>query len=151
MAEDRVAPAASPVTVLVAEVQDHSAGRPSLRESLIRFCVTGVASVCTDFAVLYGLHSGAGVSLTLATVLGLTAAVVVNYALNRNWTFQARASHGNTLGPYLLLVVVNLGTTLVIVRGLTHLGLYYLLSKGVAVVFNAILNFTSSRYWIFKH
>jgi putative flippase GtrA len=151
VAEDRVAPAASPVAVLVAEAQDHSANRPSLIASLIRFGVTGVASLGADFAVLYGLHKGAGVGLSLATVLGLVAAVIVNYTLNRNWTFQARAGHGDTLVRYALLVGVNVATTLVIVDGLTHAGLYFLWSKVVAVGVNATINFTTSRYWIFKH
>jgi putative flippase GtrA len=149
--EDRVAPAASPITVLVAEAHDHSANRPSLFGSLIRFGVTGVASISTDVLVLYSLHKGAGVSLSLATAVGIAAAVVVNYTLNRNWTFQAQASHGGTLPRYGLLVGINLLTTLIIVEGLTHLGLYFLLSKVVAIGFNALLNFTSSRYWIFKH
>ncbi|HVT21866.1 MAG TPA: GtrA family protein [Mycobacteriales bacterium] len=151
MAEDRVAPAASPVAVLVAESQDHTGGRPSFGQSLVRFCVTGVCSLGADFALLYGLHSGAGISLTAATVIGLTAAVLVNYTLNRNWSFQAKASHGATFAPYLFMVAVNFGSTLLIVRGLTHVGLYYLVSKLVAVATNAVLNFISARYWVFKH
>ncbi|HVS68670.1 MAG TPA: GtrA family protein [Mycobacteriales bacterium] len=151
MTDDRVAPAASPVAVLVAESQDHSAARPSLIASLIRFAVTGFASLGTDFAILYALYKGAGISLSLATIVGLAGAVVVNYTLNRNWTFQARASHGGTLPRYALLVGVNVVTTVVIVDGLTHAGLYFLWSKVVAVAVNATINFTSSRYWIFKH
>jgi putative flippase GtrA len=151
VADDRVAPAASPVAVLVAEAKDHTGVRPTLKESLLRFCVTGVFSLSADVGILYGLHSGAGVSLTIATVLGSVAAVIVNYVLNRNWTFQAQASHGSVLGPYLLMVGVNVGSTLLIVRGLTHLGLYYLVSKLVAVAFNAAVNFVSARYWVFKN
>ena len=146
-----MAPAASPVTVLVAEAIDHSASRPSLVESLVRFCVTGLLSVGTDFALLYGLHSGAGVALPVATVVGSSAALVVNYSLNRNWSFQAKASHGYTLIRYLILAGLNFGSTLLIVLGLTHLGLYYLLSKLVAVGVNAAINFLSARYWVFKH
>ncbi len=150
VSDDRVAPAASPVATLVAE--GHAGGqRPSLKESLVRFLVTGVCSLGADFAFLYGLHSGAGTSLTLATVVGSLAAVIVNYTLNRNWTFQATASHGSVVGPYLLMVAVNVGSTLLIVRGLTHLGLYYLVSKLVAVAVNAVLNFVSARYWVFKY
>jgi putative flippase GtrA len=150
MADDRVAPTASPVAVLVAEAQDHSGQRPSLRESLIRFCLTGVLSLGADFGVLYGLHSGAGVALSLSTVLGTLAAVIVNYTLNRNWTFQASAGHGYTLVRYMLMAGVNFGSTLLIVLWLSHLGLYYLVSKLVAVAVNAVINFVSARYWVFK-
>ena len=146
-----MAPAASPVTVLVAEVQDHSASRPSFTATLIRFGVTGVCSLGADFALLYGLHSGADVSLPVATILGAVAAVIVNYTLNRNWTFQARAGHGYTMVRYAVMVGVNFGSTLLIVLGLSHLGLYYLVSKLVAVAVNAGINFLSARYWVFRH
>ena len=148
--EDLVAPTASPVAVLVAEAHDHSATRPTLVESLIRFCVTGVLSVGTDFAVLFGLHSGVKLALPVATVGGSGAALVVNYSLNRNWSFQAKASHGYTLVRYLFLAALNFGSTLLIVLSLTHLGLYYLLSKLVAVAVNAGINFLTARFWVFK-
>jgi putative flippase GtrA len=151
MSDDRVAPAASPVAMLVAEANELAGVRPTLKESLLRFAVTGVCSLGADVGLLYGLHSGAGASLTVATILGSVAAVIVNYLLNRNWTFQAQASHGSVMGPYLLMVGVNVGSTLLIVRGLTHLGLYYLVSKLVAVAFNAAVNFVSARYWVFKN
>jgi putative flippase GtrA len=151
MADDRVAPATSPVAMLVAEAHDHSTARPTLRESLVRFCMTGVCSLGADFAFLYGLHSGAGVSLTIATIVGLAAAVAVNYTLNRNWSFQAKASHGSTFLPYMFMVTINVGSTLLIVRGLTHVGLYYLESKLVAVAFNTTINFAGARWWVFKN
>ncbi|HEX3705298.1 MAG TPA: GtrA family protein [Mycobacteriales bacterium] len=151
MTEDHVAPLASPVAELVAEAADRSAKRPTLFESLVRFCVTGVLSVATDFAFLFGLHSGANVSLPVATVVGSGAALVVNYSLNRNWSFQATASHGYTLVRYLFLAALNFGSTLLIVLGLTHLGLYYLISKLVAVAVNAGINFMTARFWVFKN
>ena len=81
---------------------------------------------------------------------GYAAAVAVNYSLNRNWTFQARAGHGTTMVRYTVMAGVNFGSTLLIVLGLSHLGLYYLASKLISVAVNAGSNFLSARYWIFK-
>ena len=136
--------------MLVAEAADHTTSRPTLFQSLVRFCITGLASLGADFALLYGLHSGAGVSLTISTTVGYAAAVAVNYSLNRNWTFQARAGHGTTMVRYTVMAGVNFGSTLLIVLGLSHLGLYYLASKLISVAVNAGSNFLSARYWIFK-
>jgi putative flippase GtrA len=47
------------------------------------------------------------------------------------------------------MIAFNVASTLVIVLGLTHLGLYYLLSKLIAVAVNATINFTAGRYWVF--
>jgi putative flippase GtrA len=151
VADDRVAPVASPLTVLAAETVEHGAQRPSLVESLVRFCVTGVGSLGADFALLVLLHSVGHAPLAVATFLGSAAAVLVNYTLNRNWSFQAQAGHGSTLPRYAFMVGVNVGSTLLIVLVLTHLGLYYLVSKLVAVAINAGSNFLAARYWIFKH
>lgn len=148
--EDRAAPAASPITVLAAEVAEHGPRRPSLLESLVRFCITGVSSLAADFGVLAVLHSAAHAPLAVATFLGSVAAVVVNYTLNRNWSFQARAAHRSTLPRYAFMVGVNVGSTLLIVLVLTHVGLYYLVSKLVAVAMNAGTNFLAARYWIFR-
>ena len=146
-----MAPVASPVTVLAAEAAEAGASRPSLVESLVRFCITGLSSLGADFGLLALLHSVAHAPLAAATAAGWAAAVIVNYTLNRNWSFQATASHGYTASRYAVMVGVNLGSTLLIVLVLTHLGLYYLVSKLVAVAINAGTNFLAARYWVFKH
>jgi putative flippase GtrA len=91
------------------------------------------------------------VRLLWATLAAYVGGVVVNYSLNRNWTFQARADHSETMRRYGTLLAFNFGSTLAIVLGLTHLGLFYLLSKLIAVAINAVINFTASRLWVFKY
>jgi putative flippase GtrA len=113
--------------------------------------VTGVLSVATDVAMLALLHSGLDVPLLWSTLTAYVAGLAVNYSLNRNWTFQARAGHRQTLVRYATMIAFNVVSTLVIVLGLTHLGLYYLLSKLIAVAINATVNFTAGRYWVFRH
>jgi putative flippase GtrA len=136
---------------LVARLTEQRGGKRSLLGALIRFGVTGVASVTADIGTLTALHSGFGVRLLWATLAAFGAGLLVNYSLNRNWTFQARADHRKTLVRYAVMVSVNFGGTLAIVLGLTHLGLYYLLSKLIAVAIIAVVNFTASRLWVFKH
>lgn len=126
-------------------------GRRSLWGSLVRFGVTGALSVVVDVGTLSGLHSGLGVRLLWSTLAAYAGGLLVNYTLNRNWTFQAQADHRQTMMRYAVLVAANFTMTLLIVLGLTHLGLYYLLSKLIAVGFIAVINFTASRLWVFRH
>jgi putative flippase GtrA len=133
------------VTRLVHEPE----GKRSLLGALVRFGITGGLSVATDAGTLAALHSGAGVHLLLSTVIAFAAGLVVNYTLNRNWTFQSQADHRRTMFRYGVMVAINFGTTLLIVLGLTHLGVFYLISKGVAVSLIAIVNFTAGRHWVF--
>jgi putative flippase GtrA len=130
---------------------DAPEGKRSLLGSLVRFGVTGVLSVAVDVGTLTLLHSGLGVHLLVATLGAFGAGLIVNYSLNRNWTFQAQAEHRQTLRRYFMMVAFNFTSTLLIVLGLTHIGLYYLLSKLVAVALNAVINFLTSRFWVFNH
>jgi putative flippase GtrA len=136
---------------LVAKLVHRPEGKHSLLGSFVRFCITGFASVGVDVAILIGLHSGLNLDLFWATLLAYTVGLVVNYTLNRTWTFRARADHRQTLIRYATVVAFNYVSTLLIVLGLTHAGLYYLLSKLIAVALNASINFLAGRFWVFKH
>jgi len=136
---------------LVARLTEAPTGRRSLYGALVRFGITGLLSVAADVGVLSLLHSGFGIWLLWSTLAAYAAGLSVNYTLNRNWTFRARAGHRRTLFRYGTLVGINVVSTLAIVLGLTHLGLYYLLSKLTAVAINAGMNFFAGRYWVFKH
>jgi putative flippase GtrA len=138
-----------PVTRLTA-LRAGTDGRPSLLTSLLRFGVTGVCSVVVDVGVLSLLHSGLEMRLLWSTLIAYSAGLLVNYSLNRNWTFEASADHRQTLARYAAMVAFNVSSTLLIVLGLTHLGLFYLVSKLVAVAVNAVINFLASRYWVFS-
>ena len=136
---------------LVAKLTDAPAGRRSLFGALVRFGVTGVLSVATDVGILSLLHSGLNVPLLWSTLAAYAAGLAVNYSLNRNWTFRSSADHRRTLVRYATMVGFNITSTLLIVLGLTHLGLFYLLSKLIAVAVNAGINFLLGRHWVFKH
>jgi putative flippase GtrA len=90
------------------------------------------------------------VVLVLATAVSFAASVVVNYSLNHVWSFDAGRLSWRRLSRYGVLVAVNLALTLALVGGLTELGVFYLVAKGIAVVLGAVINFTGYRYWVFS-
>jgi putative flippase GtrA len=129
---------------------DAPEGRRSIFASLVRFGVTGVLSVVVDVGTLTGLHSGLGVPLFWATLAAYALGLLVNYSLNRNWTFQTKAEHRRTLIRYFTLVAFNFTSTELIVFLLPHHGWHYLVGKAIAVGLNAIINFTVGRIWVFR-
>ena len=136
---------------LVARLTHQAEGKRSLLGTLARFVVTGALSVVVDVGMLAVVHSALGVVLWLSVVIAFVAGLLVNYSLNRNWTFQAQADHAYTAWRYAVLVTFNFSSTEAIVVGLHHAGLYYLLAKGVAVAFNSVINFLVGRHWVFRH
>ena len=137
----------SPTAMLEASMRGHR--RPWL-PALMRFGVAGTLSVGTDVAVLALLHGLFHVHLVIATTVAYLSSLVVNYSLNHVWVFASTGDMPRRLGRYLLLVGVNYASTLGFVTGLTAAGLYYLVSKAIAVATNAVLNFVSFRWWVFR-
>src|SRR5262245_8808335 len=117
--------------------------------SAVRFLVVGVLSVAVDAGALYVLHGVLHVWLPVATALAFLVAFVVNFGLNRVWAFKTAGNVGRQLRRYLSLVLINLVLTVILVQGLTWLGLPYLVAKGVTSALLAIANYIVSRKWIF--
>lgn len=122
----------------------------ALRVRLLRFVVVGAASVVTNTGTLFVLHGLLGIVLPLAAALSFAVAFVVNFGLNRIWTFEADGAMLTHLWRYFALVVVNLGLNSTVVTGLTHLGSPYLISQVVTTTVLSMGNFLVSRQWIFN-
>lgn len=120
-----------------------------VRHSGFRFLLVGGASVVVDAGLLYVLHGSAGLALEPATALAFLAGFVVNFALNRQWAFASAGRLYHQIVAYLALVAANLSVTVVLVRGLTALGLMYLVAKVCTTVVLSTVNYFVSRKWIF--
>ncbi|MEU4164356.1 GtrA family protein [Actinoplanes sp. NPDC026670] len=119
------------------------------RSSGFRFLLVGGASVVVDAGLLYVLHGLAGLRLEPATALAFLAGFVVNFALNRQWSFASTGRLRRQLAAYLALVAANLLVTVVLVRALTALGLMYLVAKVLTTAALSVANYLVSRKWIF--
>ena len=97
-------------------------------------------------------HGVLNLGLALSTVLAFALAFSVNFTTSRQWVFKVSAQEGSAqhqVARYLVLVGINLGLTLVIVVGLSAVGVPYLLAKVVATGINAVGNFFAYRHWVF--
>lgn len=119
------------------------------RSSGFRFLLVGGASVVVDAGLLYVLHGLTGLRLEPATALAFLAGFMVNFALNRQWSFASTGRLRRQLAAYLALVAANLLVTVVLVRALTALGLMYLVAKVFTTAALSVVNYLVSRKWIF--
>ncbi|MGH3497546.1 MAG: GtrA family protein [Nocardioidaceae bacterium] len=114
-----------------------------------RYLVTGVASVAVDTGVLVTCRSGLHAPLWLATSAAFVTSFLVNFGLNRWWVFDARDQMGARLARYAVLVGVNYGVAIVLVLGLTWLGLFYVLARWTSVAACVAMNYWAYRRWVF--
>lgn len=126
-----------------------AAAKRTLLGSFVRWGLTGLLAAAVDLGLLALLRSVVGVQLEVATVIGFLAGMGVNYSLNHTWSFKSTASHHQVVVRYAIIVAFNGLSTVLIVAGLHHAGLYYLWAKVIAIGVNATVNFTSARWWVF--
>lgn len=117
---------------------------------LPRYVITGTVTFLVDIGSLKILHGVLGLALIPAIVLAFIAAFTFNFTISRRWTFAKAAKGGparRQLIRYLILVGVNLLTTVLIVVGLSSAGMNYLIAKVVSGCLNATANFVVYRRW----
>lgn len=119
------------------------------RHSGVRFVVVGGLSLGANTGALYVLHGLLKLPLPLGAALSFAVAFVVNFGLNRIWTFGSDGSVLTHLWRYITLVCVNLGLNAVLVPALTWQGVPYLISQAMTTVSIAAMNYFVSRRWIF--
>lgn len=112
--------------------------------------MAGGISAVVDIALLYVLHGLLNVQLTLATFLAVLAAFVMNFILNREWSFESGSPMGGQFIRYLVLAGMNWISTVVLVSALASLGFHYLLARVLTLAVNAAVNYVAYRGWVFK-
>lgn len=118
--------------------------------SFARFLIVGVLSYAVDTGLLMLLHELARMWVPLAAALAFLSSVAVNFGLNRQWSFVSDGAVLNQLVRYFLMVGLNLGLTVLMVTGLTRVGLSLFLSKTTSTGTLAVLNYFISRWFIFS-
>jgi putative flippase GtrA len=122
---------------------------PWWRSRLVGYLASGGGSMLLDVATLVFLRSGLGVALPLATGVAYLAGLLSNFLLNRYLVFSSSQSAASSGLRYLTLVVFNYAMTVLVVTGLSAVGVPYLIGKGIAVGLTLVWNFLAYRHWVF--
>jgi putative flippase GtrA len=116
-----------------------------------RFGTVGVLQNGLNVAT-FAIATGLGVHYRLAAVLAGLLALLVSFALNRNWTFMGHAAPAVRQGVRYLLVftgAVALGVVLLTLF-VELTGIAEVLAQVAAIVIVAPLSFLAQRTWVFR-
>lgn len=117
----------------------------------LRFCAVGASGVVVNGGVLFALHSGLSVPLTLAAVLATETAIITNYTANNVVTFPGRRW---SLGRLLRFNVASLVAAAIAIGILTVLvsaaHLHYLLADMIAIAVAAGINYVASVWMVWS-
>lgn len=121
---------------------------------LLHYIVTGGVSAIVDIGGVYIVRSIFPNGLALAVIVGFFAGFLVNFAMNKLWTFQKRGDgYRKTQRQfvlYVLLVAFNLLFTYLVIRLLSSIGVELLYAKVFTIGCTTLWNYVLYKKYIFK-
>lgn len=114
----------------------------------VRFLIVGVVSATLDVGLLVAGREWANLPIPVATTVAFWIALLVNFALNRSWSFRARGVAA-PFARYLVIVGANWLLHVAIVSGGAALGVPYVLAKIAAIGLGALFTYVSYDRWVF--
>ena len=139
---------------MVSSAEGGGAPRPvSFLGSLSRSQLAASAATGLDYAVLFGLVELAHVWYVLAVSIGAAAGAVVNFALNRHWSFRAqhdawRSQAGRYAAVSAGSLALNTFGSWVVTEKL-HVP-YGASVIAVAMLIALVFNFPLQKYYVFR-
>src|SRR5262249_53761804 len=120
-----------------------------LESKLLRYFVFGSVAALSQLVVLAALVEIAGMDKAVASVSSFYLAVIVNYCLQKRYTFNSSESDWTALPKF--LAVSTLGACINIAIFVTLLEfLHYLVAQCVALLLVFMFNYSISRMFIFR-
>jgi len=112
----------------------------------IRYGIAGSVALAVHLAILAVLVDALAWDETIASAIGFTCAVPVNYYLQRRFVFNSATAIGRSFAIYCVVTLsmlgINTGVFWVLV---TQLGLYYLAAQTVTTCAVVMLNYIANR------
>ncbi|MGZ3708144.1 MAG: GtrA family protein [Bdellovibrionota bacterium] len=122
-------------------------------DTFSRSQVTSFAATCSDWGLLFFLTEICHVWYVIATACGALTGAIVNFLLNRHWTFQAthRHWHGQAL-RYAITSAASLCLNTAGVWGLTEAThIHYSISVlSVSLVVGFFFNYPMQRFFVYR-
>lgn len=123
----------------------------STKKAFGRFLLVGIVATAAQYLLLVALVSQFGFAAIPASAISYAASTLLNYALNRRFTFASQRAHGVALPRFLFVAATGLALNTGIMALLTAgAGLHYLLAQVLATGMVLVWNFVLNRHFTFR-
>ncbi len=130
----------------------HGMRRPANWLQLVRFGLVGGVGFVVNVAVYALFVHSAGLDYRAASVAAWLVAVINNFVLNRQWTFEAREGRAHFQAMRFLIVslVAEAFSLLLLTLFVTDAGFAKVPAQALAVAASMPLNFLGNKLWSFR-
>ncbi|HEY5798948.1 MAG TPA: GtrA family protein [Burkholderiaceae bacterium] len=115
-----------------------------------RYALVGAVGTLAHYALLIVLVETSAASAATASTAGAVLGALLNYVLNRRYTFKSDARHAQALPRFLLVAAAGMvlnWSLMAMLTGLLHL--HYLGSQLLATVAVLLLGYLINTRWTF--
>lgn len=115
----------------------------------VRFSTVGVVGTLAQYICLLLLINIFGINVVLASTLGFILGGLINYSLNRKYTFRSDKRHREAMSKFFAIAFVGLLlNSLVMAIGVLYL--HYIVAQVIATGLVLFWTFTGNRLWTFR-
>jgi putative flippase GtrA len=114
------------------------------------FLLVGVLATLLHYFLLIALVQLTGTSAVVASSVGFTLSAVINYMLNRRYTFRSNRAHRLAFPRFAVAALLGLALNAAFVWcGHDVLRLHYLLAQMIATLLSLSFNYYINLLWTF--
>jgi len=117
----------------------------------LRFALVGGVGTAAHYMLLIVMVSGMGINPVISSTAGFILGMVVNYLLNRRFTFHSRRAHREAFWRFVTVALVGMVINSSAMALFTmKMDLHYLPAQVLATILAMSWNFLGSRHWVFN-
>ena len=121
-----------------------------LLRQFLRFAGVGVIGTIGHYATLIFVVEILDYDPVFGSTIGFLIGALINYFLNRHYTFTTNTRHSIALPKFIAVATVGMVINAVVMAALsTYLSLHYLLAQVIATGLVLVWNFIANKYWTF--
>ncbi|MFA5127117.1 MAG: GtrA family protein [Patescibacteria group bacterium] len=118
---------------------------------MLKYGAVGLTAAIFDFGILIFLTELAHVFYLLSATISFIVSALVNYYLNRFWTFRSRGSQVRQIPIFFVVATIGLGlNNLILWLGVEWVHMYYVVAKVLATAVVMVSNYLGNKYFTFK-
>jgi len=110
----------------------------------VGYAIVGLIATIVDVGSLYVVTEFMGIYYLLSNVIAFSLGLITNYSLCTRFVFKSRKLENTfaEFGVFTLIGVIGLGLNTLLLWSLTQfVGVYYMISKVIAVIIVFVFNF----------
>lgn len=126
--------------------------RTKIANRFVRFTGVGAIGTLAHYLSLVSLVEIVGLNAVAATCIGFIVGALINYKLNRRYTFESSVPHRIGLPRFLVIAAIGMVlNTSIMAVGTLLLKVHYLLLQVFATAVVLLWNFFGNHFWTFRH